>query len=120
VTETAATDPEWVALGAKLRDVREYLSLSQQVVATSTGIPRSAISDIERGQRKVDSLELRKFARLYGHPVGYFLGDEGTGDEAVFALARAITGLTDDDRGEVLRFAQFLRFSAETERKRSR
>jgi transcriptional regulator with XRE-family HTH domain len=107
------SDPDWVQLGAKLKSVREYLSLSQQVVATSTGIPRSAISDIERGQRKVDSLELRKFARLYKHPVSYFLEeDEGKGEADVAALARAVTDLTDEDLNEVLRFAQFLRFNA--------
>jgi transcriptional regulator with XRE-family HTH domain len=105
-------DAEWAALGAKLKSVREYLNLSQQLVATNTGIPRSAISDIERGVRKVDSLELRKFARLYCYPVSYFL-DEDTGqDETATALARAVTGLTDQDRQEVLRFAEFLRYSA--------
>ena len=60
-------DPTWGEIGTRLREIREYLSLSQQVVASSTGIARSAISDIERGVRKVDSLELRKLARLYRH-----------------------------------------------------
>ena len=104
-------------LATRLRDVREYLGLSQQYVADKTGIARSAVSDIERGMRKVDSLELRKLARLYMYPVGYFLGEEEV-DEEVRALARAVTDLTDDDRAEVVRFAQFLRYSAETDRKR--
>jgi transcriptional regulator with XRE-family HTH domain len=104
-------------LAAKLREVREYLGLSQQYVADKTGIARSAVSDIERGMRKVDSLELRKLARLYMYPVGHFLGEEEV-DEDVRALARAVTDLTQDDRAEVVRFAQFLRYSAETDRKR--
>lgn len=104
-------------LATRLRDVREYLGLSQQYVADKTGIARSAVSDIERGVRKVDSLELRKLARLYMYPVSYFLGEEEV-DEEVRALARAVTDLTDDDRAEVVRFAQFLRYSAETDRKR--
>ena len=106
-------------LANRLREVREYLSLSQQFVADKTGIPRSAVSDIERGARKVDSLELRKLARLYMYPVGYFLGEEEAGDD-VRALARAVTDLTEDDRAEVVRFAQFLRYSAETDRKKQR
>jgi transcriptional regulator with XRE-family HTH domain len=114
-----AEESEWQQLGSRLRDVREYLSLSQQYVADKTGIPRSAVSDIERGVRKVDSLELRKFARLYMHPVGYFLGEEDAGDE-VRALARAVTDLTEDDRAEVVRFAQFLRYSAEAGRRKQR
>jgi transcriptional regulator with XRE-family HTH domain len=115
---------EWVELGGRLRHAREYLSLSQQDVAASTGIPRSAISDIERGQRKVDSLELRKLAKVYRRPVSSLLGDEvaedaahvGVADPAaadsVVALARAVQGLTDADKAEVVRFAEFLRFQA--------
>jgi transcriptional regulator with XRE-family HTH domain len=120
VTEDEKTAPEEAQaqlLATKLREVREYLGLSQQYVADKTGIARSAVSDIERGMRKVDSLELRKLARLFMYPVGHFLGEEEA-DEEVRALARAVTDLTDDDRAEVVRFAQFLRYSAETDRKR--
>ncbi len=113
------SEDELAALGSRLREVREYLDLSQQYVSDKTGIPRSAISDIERGQRKVDSLELKKFSKLYGHPVSYLLGVEEL-DTDVHAWARAITDLTEGDRAEVLRFAQFLRFSAENERRTGR
>lgn len=108
---------EWAALGKRLREVREYLNLSQQYVADKSGIPRSAVSDIERGMRKVDSLELKKLSKLYMHPVSYFLGDDQP-DEATHTLARAVVDLTDHDRAEVLRYAQFLRFSAETDQRK--
>lgn len=111
-------DVDQEALGARLRQVREYLNLSQLYVAQQTGIPRSAISDIERGQRRVDSLELRKLARVYQYPVGYFLGDDQEQDNAVSALARAVTELTEQDRAQVLQFAQYLRFSADSENRR--
>jgi len=117
--KATAEEEQAQLLATRLREVREYLGLSQQYVADKTGIARSAVSDIERGLRKVDSLELRKLARLYMYPVGYFLGEEEA-DEEVRALARAVTALTDDDRAEVVRFAQFLRYSAETDRKRQR
>lgn len=110
---------EWQQLGARLREAREYLNLSQQYVADRTGIARSAVSDIERGVRKVDSLELRKLARLYMHPVGHFLGEQEA-DQNVQALARAVTDLTEQDRAEVMRFAQFLRYSAEAGKRKSR
>ena len=106
-------------LASRLREVREYLNFSQQYVADKTGVPRSAVSDIEHGRRKVDSLELRKLARLYMYPVGYFLGEEEVGDD-VRALARAVTDLAEGDRAEVVRFAQFLRYSADTERRKQR
>jgi transcriptional regulator with XRE-family HTH domain len=115
--KAAAEEGQAQLLATRLREVREYLGLSQQYVADKTGIARSAVSDIERAVRKVDSLELRKLARLYMYPIGYFFGEDEV-DEEVRALARAVTDLTEDDRSEVVRFAQFLRYSAETDRKR--
>lgn len=110
---------EWRRLGERLRQAREYLSLSQQDVAANTGIPRSAISDIERGQRKVDSLELRKLAKVYRVPVSTLLDNDADDDagQNVSALARAVEGLTDTDRNEVVRFAEFLRFQSRSNTK---
>ena len=103
------------ALATRLREVREYLGLSQQYVASATGIARPAVSEIERGNRKVDSLELRKFARLYRHPVSYFLGVEDESFAVGSALGRVLVDLTSGDHDEVLRFAQFLQFQRSRE-----
>jgi transcriptional regulator with XRE-family HTH domain len=110
------TDTEAKALAERLKDTREYLGLSQQFVSEQTGIPRSAISDIERGVRRVESLELKKLSRIYRYPVEYFLGgDDAETDSSVAdagtvqALARAAGDLTKDDQEEVLRFANFLK-----------
>jgi transcriptional regulator with XRE-family HTH domain len=96
------------------------IGFSQQEVAEQTGIPRSAISDIERGGRKVDSLELQRFSRLYRRPVAYLLGEEDSEPEhqTVQALKRAVTDLTEQDQKELLRFAKFLRHSARVERRK--
>ena len=74
-----------------------------------TGIPRAAISAIENGKRRVEALELQALANLYRHPVDYFLGASSTVPENVRAIAREATALTDRDREQVLRFAQFLK-----------
>jgi transcriptional regulator with XRE-family HTH domain len=105
-------------LATLLREAREFANLSQQFVSEQTSIPRSAISDIERGTRKVDSLELKRLAELYRMPISYFLGDsvdeEIAGapvdqkDPLLTALARATRKLTDGEKTEVLRFALFL------------
>lgn len=116
-------DEEWQALGARLREIREYLGISQQNVAQATGIPRTAVSDIERGQRKVDSLELRKLSKLYRYPVSYLLGESGVDEEAaapVTALARVFDDLTEQDRQEVVRFAKYLRYSAQVDKSERR
>jgi transcriptional regulator with XRE-family HTH domain len=98
-------------LGARLRDAREYLGLSQDDAAKAVGMTRSAVSLIESAQRKVDALELKKFAKLYQRPVGEFTGEVEVGSaptESVRHLARAAAQLTEDDRKELLRFAEFL------------
>ena len=99
-------------LGERLREAREYLGFSQEEVATFLGVPRSALSLMETGQRKVDALELKKLAGLYKRPVGYFTGEEA--EETSFGadikhLARKVAELAPDDREELARFADFLR-----------
>jgi len=108
-----------VQLGRRFREVREYLGFSQQMVADRTGIARSSISDIERGARGVNSLELKKLARLYRRPAGYFLDerpDATPGDHAIAGLARALAQLTEGDRDAVVRFAEYLRDRRAAER----
>lgn len=62
-------------LAGRLRASRERAGFSQRHVEDQTGIHRSAVSDIERGLRKVDSLELRALATLYGEDVTHYLGN---------------------------------------------
>lgn len=100
-------------LAAKLRQAREYLNLSQQFVAEQTGIPRAAISAIECGKRKVDSLELELLAKLYKYSVSYFLQEQDEEDQTIQALTRAARELTSQDREEMLRFATFLKHYGE-------
>jgi transcriptional regulator with XRE-family HTH domain len=106
-------DPQQLA--RRLREAREFVNLSQQFVAEQTGIPRSAVSDIERGTRRVESLELKRLAELYRMPVDYFLGNEppqdlagAADDPTVQALARATGEMDVEGREQVLRFALFL------------
>jgi transcriptional regulator with XRE-family HTH domain len=106
-------------LGARLREAREYLGLSQDEVAKYLGIPRTALSHIESGQRGVDALELKKMAQLYKKPVVYFTGEsqpDAGMPEDVAHLARAAAGLSEGDRRELNRFAEYLRTRAASER----
>jgi transcriptional regulator with XRE-family HTH domain len=98
-------------LGERLREAREYLGFSQEEIATFLGVPRSALSLIETGQRKVDALELKKLAGLYKRPITHFTGEET--QEALGVdidhLARKASKLSPNDREELARFADFLR-----------
>ena len=100
-------------LAERLREAREYLGFSQEEVASFLGIARSALSNIENGQRKVDALELKKLAGLYKLTVGHFTGEAEEGEPQFTAdvahLARKAAELSPGDRQELSRFADFLR-----------
>ena len=74
--DSAAPDEAYASMGARLREAREFLGLSQEVVADALGVPRASVSAMESGRRKVSSLELRDLARLYKRPIEFFYNDE--------------------------------------------
>ena len=100
-------------LGAKLKEAREYLGLSQEEVGRMLEIPRSAISLMESGQRKIDTVELNALSKLYERPISYFTSElfGSISQENVEILARLsdkVSKLTDEDREQVLKFAEYL------------
>lgn len=103
---------EYTLMGARLRQAREYLGLSQEAVAETLGVPRQAVSAMESGRRKVSSLELRDLSHLYKRPLEWFYvtpSEPPAEDETVAALFRTTRGLNQDDKEQVLRFAEFLK-----------
>lgn len=99
------------ALAARLKEMREYLQLSQEEVAQMLKIPRSAISLIESGERKVEAVELKRFAEIYQCPLEHLTGSSTNDDKKskeIAFLARAVSNLSQKDRDELLRFARFL------------
>ena len=112
-------DLERAEMARRLKEAREYLELPQDDVARELGVPRTAISLIESGQRKVEALELQKLARLYQRPVGYFTGEEVAEAQLppqVAHLARAATKLSNRDREELTRFAEYLQARSVSEK----
>lgn len=101
---------EQQAVGQRLRSARETIGLTQGDVAGALGIQRTSVIALEAGKRNVTALELRRLARLYRRSVAWILGEEPT--EAVGgqdrALYRATAELSDEDKAQVLRFAEFL------------
>ena len=61
---------------ARLREAREYLGLSQEAAARACGWDTDRIITLEDGSGgPMTGLELRKLARLYRRPVGWFTGE---------------------------------------------
>jgi len=67
-------------LAARLKKARETKRIKQNRAADAAGIPRTAITQIEAGNRSISTLELTKLAKLYHHPISYFF-DETINEE---------------------------------------
>lgn len=57
----------------RMRKARLEAGLTQVQVANKLGHHQSYVSKIESGERRVDVVELNKFAKLYSKSVSYFL-----------------------------------------------
>ena len=97
------------SLALRLREAREYRGLSQDEVARHIGVSRSAISLMESGTRNVSAVEFSQLAKLYKVTMESLAGHDSSDNEAISMVARATASLSDKDREEVLRFAEFLR-----------
>jgi transcriptional regulator with XRE-family HTH domain len=102
-------DQEGMKLAERIRKEREYLNLKQEQVAAALNISRAAVSAIETGRRRVSSQELKHLAALFATSVDRLLGAEPEQDPTSVALFRATRALSERDREQVLRFAEFLR-----------
>lgn len=95
-------------VGARLRDARLAMGLTQADVADALGLSRPTLAAVEKGTRKITGLELRRLARVYQRDVAYLLGEEDAEASAGSALHRATAKLSAADKEQVLRFAEFL------------
>ena len=115
---TPGPEPDRKALAERLRTAREYVGLKQDEVARYLSIPRSALSHIETGQRRVDALELSRMARLYQRPLSWFTSEVAPPETdlppEIAHVARAAATLSSQDRQELARFADFLKSRSKT------
>jgi transcriptional regulator with XRE-family HTH domain len=57
----------------KLRTARREAGLDQEEVAEILKVSQSYVSKIESGQRRIDVVQLKAFARIYRKKLEYFL-----------------------------------------------
>tara|TARA_R110002124_G_scaffold136727_1_gene299615 strand:- start:4794 stop:5159 length:366 start_codon:yes stop_codon:yes gene_type:complete len=108
-------DTEKDKLLVRLKEAREYLGISQDKVANYLGVPRSAVSEFESGKRNISATELQKLSRFYQRPVSWFTDNVVLDVPAdVEFLARTASDLSDNDRSELQKFAEFLKSKAST------
>ena len=65
--------PEYMRMVLRLRAARAAAGLTQKEVAEHFEQPQSFVSKCESGERRIDHIELAKFAWLYKQPLEFFL-----------------------------------------------
>jgi transcriptional regulator with XRE-family HTH domain len=108
-------------LAARVTDARERAGVGQLEVAERLKMPRSAISKMENGEQRIESLILADMARLYGVPVASLLaeGDEVEAAEDKLpaeALLRSAGDVAPEDRDVLDGFLEMCRDYAELKR----
>jgi len=68
-----ARSPRYRQFLDRLRAARTESGLTQEDVARRLKKPQSFVSKCESGERRVDVVELERFAKLYDRPLSYFL-----------------------------------------------
>ena len=57
----------------RLKKARKEADLDQATVAKLLGVTQSHISKIESGQRRIDIVQLKRFAKVYKKKINYFI-----------------------------------------------
>jgi transcriptional regulator with XRE-family HTH domain len=107
-------------LAERIARARERAGVSQLEVAERLGLPRSAISKMENGEQRVESLVLAAMARLYGVSVSSLLADDEVGASRgrlpAEALLRSAGNVAPEDRKVLDEFLEMCRDYAELKR----
>ena len=100
-------------LAKRLQQARVNAGITQDEAAKALGVPRTAIVQMESGNRSVSTLELAQLATLYRVPVTYFFAAEELEEEdAMVALMRCsdefqLDRQAEDEIHKYLRICQF-------------
>ena len=86
---TDAKSPSPVAFGHTLKHARTAIGLTLKEVSESMGLAVSTISEIESGKRRVSSVELYRFAKLYHRPLTFFFEENESSASFAFLLRAA-------------------------------
>ena len=80
-------------LGRRLQEARKARGLTQQEVADSLDVARTTVTALEKGERRTRPNELIQMARLYGRPVGDFVGAREPISDFAVQFRAAVTNL---------------------------
>ena len=99
------------ALGERIRGARLNIGFTQEQAAESIGLGRTALLQIEAGNRAVTSLELVKLVKLYRTDISTLLDDNSVAEDPFVVLGRVAGNRLDalPVRQEILRYLDIFR-----------
>lgn len=98
-------------IALRVREAREYLEISVEELADMLSIAVNDLTDMEAGLKPISATFLPEIAKTLGRSLEYFTGEipARTASERTEFLARAAETLSEQDIGELQRFAKYLR-----------
>ncbi|QNN64625.1 helix-turn-helix transcriptional regulator [Sphingomonas rhizophila] len=98
-------------IAARIREAREYLELNPEEFSEMLSLTSAELQAIEDAQSPVSAALLTEIAKVVGRSLEFFTGDVSAKEasERTDFLARAAETLSEQDIGELQRFAAYLR-----------
>ena len=93
-------------LGLRIRKAREGLHISQDYLAKRVNINRTAMVQIENGNRNVSADELSAFSEVFGISADELLNGKKF-DMPQMVFARSFSELDETDQNEILNLIEF-------------
>ena len=105
-------------IGSKIQQAREAKGLSQKQLARLVGCSQSALSNYEKGKRRLYLSQLEAIAEALNMPLDYFVepkpspyaAEVNNEDKEVLRLLNEIYTLTPDERQGVADFIMYIRW----------
>jgi transcriptional regulator with XRE-family HTH domain len=99
-------NPIDIDVGAKVRQLRRLLGLTQRAVGEALGVSFQQIQKYEAGTNRISASSMQRFADFLGVPASYFFGNEreGAGEisHETIELGRAFLALPDDKTRKII------------------
>lgn len=103
-------------IGENLRKIRELSGFTQEQIAKSVGIERSAYSNYEGGTREVPYDILERISNMFGCEPFILFEENIQTDNEIMATAFRISDLEDNDLKEIASFKEIVKSYLKMER----
>lgn len=105
-------------LGGRIQAAREEKKMSQEQLASAIGCSQSALSNYEKGKRRIYLSQLEKLSEVLDKPLNYFVENfetdhrelpfPGPIDRRIIRTISSVYRLNEGEVSEVDRFIQYL------------